>query len=135
MFYNILLEKKKRKRWKKMANNEIADIKSRLNSSNMLTAILHTLGSVEVKQEELQKILNYQKPEHLMNLNVDATYKEDFMDYIKYRGGYASLVYDEKLQTIKFTLMSREDAEKELKNNKSIGFVCVRSYWNDYAHS
>lgn len=118
-----------------MANNEIADIKSRLNSSNMLTAILHTLGSVEVKQEELQKILNYQKPEHLMNLNVDATYKEDFMDYIKYRGGYASLVYDEKLQTIKFTLMSREDAEKELKNNKSIGFVCVRSYWNDYAHS
>jgi len=113
----------------------IADIKSRLNASNMLTAILYSLGTIEIKKDELENILNYQKPEHLMDLNVDATYKEDFMDYIKYRGGYASLSYDQDSQTISFTLMSREDAEKEMEEKKSIGFVCVRSYWNDYAHS
>jgi hypothetical protein len=118
-----------------MKGNSLADIKSRLNSSNMLTAILYTLGSIEVKREELENILNYQKPEHLMDLNVDATYKEDFMDYIKYRGGYASLEYDEASETIKFTLMSRENAEERMKEGKSLGFVCVRSYWNDYAHS
>jgi hypothetical protein len=118
-----------------MKSKSLADIKSRLNSSNMLTAILYTLGSIEVKKEELEKILDYQKPEHLMDLNVDATYKEDFMDYIKYRGGYASLEYDENSQTIRFTLMSRENAEERMKEGKSLGFVCVRSYWNDYAHS
>ena len=119
----------------KMKGKSLADIKSRLNSSNMLTAILYTLGSIEVKREELENILNYQKPEHLIDLNVDATYKEDFMDYIKYRGGYASLEYDEVSETIKFTLMSRENAEERMKEGKSLGFVCVRSYWNDYAHS
>jgi hypothetical protein len=118
-----------------MKGKSLADIKSRLNSSNMLTAILYTLGSIEVKREELENILNYQKPEHLIDLNVDATYKEDFMDYIKYRGGYASLEYDEVSETIKFTLMSRENAEERMKEGKSLGFVCVRSYWNDYAHS
>jgi hypothetical protein len=122
-------------RKRKMKSKSLADIKSRLNSSNMLTAILYTLGSIEVKKEELEKILDYQKPEHLMDLNVDATYKEDFMDYIKYRGGYASLEYDENSQTIRFTLMSRENAEERMKEGKSLGFVCVRSYWNDYAHS
>lgn len=118
-----------------MTEKSLADIKSRLNASNMLTAILYSLGSVDVKREELEKILDYQKPEHLMDLSVDETYKETFMDYIKYRGGYASLQYDDNSNKIKFTLMSREDAEQEMKDGKSLGFVCVRSYWNDYAHS
>jgi hypothetical protein len=118
-----------------MPNNSLADIKSRLNASNMLTAILYSLGSVEVKVDELDKILDYQKPEHLKDLSVDETYKETFMDYIKHRGGYASLQYDENSRSIKFTLMSREEAEQEMEDGKSLGFVCVRSYWNDYAHS
>jgi hypothetical protein len=118
-----------------MSLKPLSEIKTRLNSSNMLTAILYTLGSIEVKKEELEKILDYQKPEHLMNLSVDETYKDSFMDYIKHRGGYASLQYNEDSDSIRFTLMSREDAEEEMKNNRSMGFVCVRSYWNDYAHS
>jgi len=118
-----------------MSDNSLADIKSRLNASNMLTAILYSLGSVEVKREELDKILDYQKPEHLMDLSVDETYKDTFMDYIKHRGGYASLQYDDSSDKMKFTLMSREEAEQEMKDGKSLGFVCVRSYWNDYAHS
>jgi len=118
-----------------MTNNSLADIKSRLNASNMLTAILYSLGSVEIKREEIDKILDYQKPEHLKDLSVDETYKDTFMDYIKHRGGYASLQYDEKSDNIKFTLMSREEAEQEMENGNSLGFVCVRSYWNDYAHS
>jgi hypothetical protein len=101
----------------------------------MLTAILYTLGSIEIERKELENILKYNKPDHLMDLNVDDTYSEDFMDYIKSRGGYASLKYDDQTEKIKFTLMSREDAEKEMQAGKSLGFVCVRSFWNDYAHS
>ena len=118
-----------------MPSNVLADIKSRLNASNMLTAILYTLGSIEIKTDELENILKYNKPDHLMDLNVDDTYNDSFMDYIKSRGGYASLQHNEDSQTIKFTLMSREDAEKEMQEGKSLGFVCVRSFWNDYAHS
>jgi hypothetical protein len=118
-----------------MTYDVLSDIKSRLNGSNMLTAVLHTLKSVEIKKEELEKILEFNKPDHMMDLNVDDTYSENFMDYIKFRGGYVSLAYDNDSEVIKFTLMSREDAEKEMLDGKSMGFVCVRSFWNDYAHS
>ena len=118
-----------------MTNDVLADIKSRLNGSNMLTAVLHTLGSIDIDREELEEILKFNKPDHMMDLNVDDTYSEGFMDYIKHRGGYVSLGYDHESDKIKFTLMSREDAEKEMLDGKSMGFVCVRSFWNDYAHS
>lgn len=118
-----------------MTENNLENITKRLNASNMLTAVLKTTGPVEIKKEELEKILKYQKPEDLQDFTAIDTYMETYMDYIKESGGYVQLDFNEKNQSFIFTLMSKENAEKMIGKEKSIGYVCVRSRWNDYAHS
>ena len=71
--------------------NLLQQIMSRLNASNMLTAVLKTAGPIEIPLSELQGILKYQKPEDLVDLNAESTYVETFMDYIKEKGGYVNV--------------------------------------------
>jgi hypothetical protein len=113
----------------------IEEITKRLNASNMLTAVLKATGPVEIKMSELEKILKYQKPEDLQNFSAIDTYLDTFTDYIKESGGYVQLDFNNETQSFIFTLMSKEKAEELQGQNDSIGYVCVRSRWNDYAHS
>lgn len=115
--------------------SSIETITKRLNASNMLTAVLKATGPVNVSRSELENILKYQKPEDLQDFSAIDTYMETYMDYIKENGGYVQLKFDSKSDEFTFTLMSREDADDKMSEPDSIGYVCVRSRWNDYAHS
>lgn len=107
----------------------------RFNASNLLTAILKTVGPVSISKDELDKITNYQKPEDLQDFDALDTYLDTYTDYIKDSGGYAQIDYDSQSKTFTFNLMSREEAESHTGVGNSIGYVCLRSRWNDYAHS
>jgi hypothetical protein len=107
----------------------------RFNASNLLTAVLKSVGPVSITKEELDKITNYHKPEDLQDFNAIDTYMDTYMDYIKESGGYAQIDYDSQEKVFTFNLMSREEAEALVGVGNSIGYVCLRSRWNDYAHS
>jgi transcription antitermination factor NusG len=115
--------------------NNIETIVKRLNASNMLTAVLKATGPVEIRKSELENILKYQKPEDLQDFTAIDTYMDSYMDYIKENGGYVQLNFDSEKDLFTFTLMSKGEAESKMSENESIGYVCVRSRWNDYAHS
>ena len=80
----------------------------RFNASNLLTAVLKSVGPVSITKEELDKITNYHKPEDLQDFNAIDTYMDTYMDYIKESGGYAQIDYDSQEKVFTFNLMSRE---------------------------
>jgi hypothetical protein len=114
--------------------NILQQVMSRLNSSNMLTAILKIAGPVEIPISELEGILKYKKPEHLMDLNAESTYADTFMDYIKENGGYVNVTIVDG-DKFKLQLISREEGERTLGQIGDMGYVCTRARWNDDAHS
>ena len=118
-----------------MTDNNIETIVKRLNASNMLTAVLKATGPIEIRRAELEGILKYQKPEDLQDFTAIDTYMETYMDYIKENGGYVQLNFDSAKDLFTFKLMSKDEAESTLSEDGNIGYVCVRSRWNDYAHS
>ena len=114
---------------------QLETLVKRFNASNLLSAVLKTVGPVSISKTELDKITNYHKPEDLQDFNAIDTYMETYMDYIKETGGYAQIDYDFHNQVFTFNLMSKEEAESKAGVGNDIGYVCLRSRWNDYAHS
>jgi hypothetical protein len=115
--------------------SQLEQLVKRFNATNLLTAVLRSVGPVSIQKEELDKIMNYHKPEDLQDFNAIDTYMDTYMDYIKERGGYAQIDYDFDNQIFTFNLMSKEEAEARSGIGNDIGYVCLRSRWNDYAHS
>lgn len=113
----------------------LEQLTKRFNATNLLTAVLKTVGPVSIEKSELDNIMNYHKPEDLQDFNAIDTYMDTYMDYIKERGGYAQIDYDFINKVFTFTLMSKEEAEERRGIGNDIGYVCLRSRWNDYAHS
>jgi hypothetical protein len=114
--------------------NILQQVMARLNASNMLTAVLKTVGPVEIPISELGNILKYQKPEDLIDLDAESTYVDTFMDYIKENGGYVNVTIVDGVK-FKLKLVSKEEAEKTLGQTDDMGYVCTRARWNQYAHS
>lgn len=114
--------------------NILQQVMSRLNASNMLVAVLKTVGPVEIPISELGKILKYQKPEDLVDLDAESTYVDSFTDYIKENGGYVNVTLVDGVN-FKFKLVSKDEGEKALGQIDDMGYVCTRSRWNQYAHS
>jgi hypothetical protein len=115
--------------------NDLEQLVKRFNASNLLAAILKTVGPVSIEKSELDKIMQYGKPEDLQDFTAIDTYMDTYMDYIKESGGYAQMDYDSSSQVFTFTLMSKEEADSNIGKGNDIGYVCIRSRWNDYAHS
>ena len=114
--------------------NILQQVMSRLNASNMLVAVLKTVGPVEIPISELGKILKYQQPEDLVDLDAESTYVDSFTDYIKENGGYVNVTLVDGVN-FKFKLVSKDEGEKALGQIDDMGYVCTRSRWNQYAHS
>jgi len=115
-------------------SNILQQVMGRLNASNMLVAVLKTVGSVEIPISELGKILKYQKPEDLIDLDAESTYVDSFTDYIKENGGYVNVTLVDGVN-FKFKLVSKDEGESTCGQPLDMGYVCTRSRWNHYAHS
>jgi hypothetical protein len=116
-------------------NKKIEEVFKRFNSASVLSAILKTQGQISISGDEIFNLLNFE----LLNANTEYMdyvigedpYSNGFSDYIRKNGDMISVEYDPNLNLFSFNMLTKKEAEEKNKNNKTIGYFCVRRTWKN----
>ena len=117
------------------SNDEIEQVFKRFNSASILSAILKNKGEISIPANEIFELSKFEilntDTEYMEYVVGEDPYSNGFNDYIRQNGDMISVKYDRDLNLFYFNMMPKEEAEKEIKDNKAIGYFCVRKTWRN----